>query len=242
MSEDPRRPWARDGGAEPIFDLPTPLTLLLLFLVGIQGLRVWWSTGTDVMVMATFAFVPARYVLEAGVPVWPGGWGALVWSPFSYAFLHDGWAHLAFNAAMLAAIGRVVWARLGSVRFAALFLFTAVAGALVQWAVDPGSEIPTIGASGVAMGLLGAMLRFVFSGVRAPLMPLRRSVAHPRVQSFVGALVLMNVVLVVLGSAPFGGSGGGIAWAVHLGGFLGGFLGLPLFDPYRAGRRSTRLG
>ena len=40
-----------------------------------------------------------------------------------------------------------------------------------------------------------------------------------------------NIWLVVLLSVPFllSGSGGGIAWEAHLGGFLAGFVAAPLF-------------
>jgi membrane associated rhomboid family serine protease len=222
QGEPPRR--------EPVFDLPWLLTVLIAVLAAITAARGFLAPATDDLVMALFAFIPDRYVLEAGQPAYPGGWGAMAWTFVTHAFLHDGWAHFGFNAAMLAAIGRAVLARIGTARFALFLLFVTVAGAVGQLVVDFGSGVPMIGASGAATGLLGGLMRFVFRPPWAPALTIRESLGHPRVQGFIGAIVVMNVVLAFVGSAPFGGSGGGIAWAVHLGGFLAGFLGFSWFD------------
>lgn len=223
------------GGAprEPMFDLPWPLTVLIAVMAAITLARGFLAPQTDDLVIALFAFIPDRLVLADGQPAYPGGWGAMAWTFVTHAFLHDGWAHFGFNAAMLAAIGRAVLARLGNRRFAVFLFFVTVAGAVGQLVVDPGSSVPMIGASGAVSGLLGGLMRFVFRPPWEPALSIRESLTHPRVLGFIGAFVLMNVVLVIFGSVPFGGSGGSIAWAVHLGGFLAGFLGFAPFDPPR---------
>jgi membrane associated rhomboid family serine protease len=105
-----------------------------------------------------------------------------------------------------------------------------------DWSSDVCSSdlAPMIGASGVVFGVMGAALRFVFVPWWLPLPSVAAVLRVSRVRGFIGALVLMNVLLVVLGTAPFGGGDeGSVAWAAHLGGFLAGFLGFPLFDPPR---------
>ena len=89
-----------------------------------------------------------------------------------------------------------------------------------------------IGASGVVFGVMGAALRFVFVPVGRDLPTAIGTLALPRVRGFILALLAMNIVMVLFGSAPFGGGDeeGGVAWAAHLGGFLAGFLGFRLFD------------
>lgn len=216
--------------AEPIFDLPPIITALVAVMGLLTLARGLISPDADLRLMATFAFIPDRFVLEDGAPAYPGGWGAMVWTFLSHAFLHDGWIHFGMNAAMMAAIGRVVAIRIGTMRFVLFFVASAAAGALVHLAIDWGSGIPVIGASGAVMGLLGGLLRFVFARPWGPPLTVVAALRHPRVQSMIGALVVLNVILVLLGTKPFGGSGGGIAWTVHVGGFLAGFFGFSLFD------------
>lgn len=227
---------ANAGRGEPMFDLPKPLVAIVAVLVVVHLLRGFLSPADDDMVLALFAFIPDRYILEAGVPAYPGGWGGLVWSFLTYAGLHGSWMHLVLNAVMLAAVGRTVVQRLGTPRFLALVVVSAVAGAAVHLVADWGSGAPMIGASGVVFGVMGALLRFVFAPPWQPLPSAIGALALPRVRGFVFALVLMNVLLVVFGSAPFGGGDGGtVAWADHLGGFLAGFFGFRLFDRARRG-------
>lgn len=222
---------ARRG--EPMFDLPAVLVGLVALLAGIQLLRDFLPIPTDNWILELFAFVPDRLILENGVPAYDGGWGAVVWTFLTYAFLHGGWSHLLLNAVMLAAVGRLVIARFGTARFLALLAVSAVAGAAVHLAAAWGSDAPMIGASGVVFGVLGAALRFAFV---PPWMPIPSAIAAfrlSRVRGFVLALVVMNLILVVFGAAPFGGGEGDVAWAAHLGGFLAGYLGFRLFDPPR---------
>ncbi|WP_165498357.1 rhomboid family intramembrane serine protease [Siculibacillus lacustris] len=220
----------RSPGREPIFDLPTALVVMVGVLIAVQVGRGFLSPADDVGVMANFAFVPDRFLGEAAEYVYPGGRGAWAWTFLTYALLHDGWVHLAFNAAMLAALGRMVIARTGLVRLLALLLAATVAGAALHLAVRWGDTTPMIGASGAVAGLFGAVPRLLFAPPHAPLRSVGATLADPRARAFVFALVAMNVVLVVLGTAPFGLGGGEVAWAVHLGGFLVGFLGFAAFD------------
>jgi membrane associated rhomboid family serine protease len=136
---------------------------------------------------------------------------------------------------MFAAVGRLVVRRLGTPRFVALAAATAIGGAAAHLVFDWGSGAPMIGASGVVFGLMGATLRFAFTPWWGPPPSVIGALRVPRVRGFIAALVLMNLILVVFGAAPFGGDeGGSVAWAAHLGGFLVGFFGFRLFDrPWR---------
>lgn len=231
---------ARDRSqiSEPVFDLPGTLVGIVAVLVGVHLLRAFLTPGQDDLILALFAFIPDRYVLEAGQPAYPGGWGAMAWTFLSHAGLHGSWMHLLLNAVMLAAVGRLVIHRLGAVRFLALVVASAAAGAAAHLAVEWGSGAPMIGASGVVFGVLGASLRFAFVPYWLPLPSAFQALRSPRVRGFVLALVVMNLVLVVFGASPFGGDEGEVAWAAHLGGFLAGYFGFRLFDPPRGvGRR-----
>lgn len=217
-----------------MFDLPRVLVVIVAVLVALQVVRDRLAPGDDDLVLALFAFIPDRFVLEAGEPAYPGGWGALGWTFLSHALLHGSWMHLLLNAAMLAAVGRVVVRRIGTGRFLALAGVSAIGGASAHLLAEWGSGAPMIGASGVVFGVIGAALRFVFMPLWLPLPSAIAALRVARVRSFIGALVVMNVLLVVLGTAPFGGGDdSSVAWAAHLGGFLAGFLGFSLVDPPR---------
>lgn len=216
---------------EPIFDLPGILVVLVGALVAVHVARGFLSQDDDVMVMALFAFIPDRFVLEQGMPAYPGGWGAMAWSFVSHAALHGSWAHIVFNAVILASAGKPVARRFGTGRFLAFVAASAAAGAAVHLVVEWGSGVPMIGASGVDFGVFGAVLRFGFVPAWMPPPSAIEALRLPRVRSFTLALVVMNLILVVFGTAPFGGDAASVAWGAHLGGFLAGFLGFRLFDP-----------
>jgi len=216
---------------EPIFLMPPVVTVLVGVAIAIVVMRAFLSPGADEVFVYTFGFVPARYDALDAAGAWPGGAGALAWTFLTHAFLHEGWSHVLINAAMFAALSGPILARLGTGRFLAFLVFATVGGALGHLAVAWGSDAPMIGASGTVSGLLGALLRFIFSGPRGRTQGIGESLREPRVRGAIAALVLMNVVLVFFGTGLVGGAGGGIAWGAHLGGFLAGFLGLSAFEP-----------
>lgn len=86
--------------------------------------------------------------------------GAL-WQPFSYAFLHGGWAHLAANLFGLWVTGSALEAVLGARRMVGLFALGAAAGAcgfLGSLALDPrlSGGLACVGASAMVAACFGA--------------------------------------------------------------------------------------
>ena len=142
-------------------------------------------------------------------------------------FLHGGWLHLIGNMWYLWIFGDNVEDRLGPWKFLAFYLLAGIVAALLQYALNPASQLPTVGASGAVAGVLGAYL-----------------VAFPRarvvtlVPLFVFFQVMALPAVVVLGfwfviqffngalSLGFGGSGGGVAWWAHVGGFAFGIVAM----------------
>jgi membrane associated rhomboid family serine protease len=164
------------------------------------------------------------WVYENGA-FWPGLVGD--WRPnyagqpvtmfLSYAFLHGGPGHLALNMVTLWSLGTMALQRVGALRFAVLYLLTAIAGAgLFAFLATSGQ--PMVGASGALFGLAGAILAWIWDD-----QPSLRDALR-----FAGRAVLfllaLNVALHFL-------LGGALAWQAHLGGFLAGWvLGIAL-DP-----------
>src|SRR3954463_16200653 len=71
-------------------------------------------------------------------------------------FLHGSWSHVLGNMWYLWIFGDNVEDRVGHGRFIVFYLLCGIAAAVGQILMDPGSELPTIGASGAIAGVMGA--------------------------------------------------------------------------------------
>jgi membrane associated rhomboid family serine protease len=77
-------------------------------------------------------------------------------TPLTATLLHGGIVHLAFNLLMLLFCGRAVEGALGPVNLVILYIAGAYAAAAGQWAIDPMSPYPMVGASGAISAVIGA--------------------------------------------------------------------------------------
>ncbi len=106
--------------------------------------------------VAMFALQMAIPGLQRALALWPpavavnGEWYRLVTS----AFLHFGVTHIAFNMLALYFVGPPLEAALGRVRFAALYLLSALGGSALAYLLTLNAL--TAGASGAVFGLFGA--------------------------------------------------------------------------------------
>ena len=86
------------------------------------------------------------------------------WRFITYAFLHLNWMHIVANLALLWWVGRIVERRVGTGRFAVIYLVSILlsgATILFKFRMAP-SGGAAIGASGGVFGLLGAALVLVY--------------------------------------------------------------------------------
>ncbi|PPS78912.1 rhomboid family intramembrane serine protease [Streptomyces sp. MH60] len=183
-----------------------------------------------------FAMVGSRLVAPDGTPlagdglvlssgplrvegVAGGEWERMLTS----AFLHQspfegtfGILHVTLNMVALWQLGRVVELMLGRVRFAALYLLSALGGSVLELVLtDPGQS--SVGASGAVFGV----------GAAYYVLHRRLGADMARVGRFMAGLLLWLVV-----SAWF------TSWQGHLGGLLvGGALALAFAHAPRDGRR-----
>ena len=165
--------------------------------------------------MTEHSLVPSR--LLAG---WqdPEQWGTVA----SSMFLHGGVAHVLGNCWFLWVFGRTLEDRLGSVGYLLLYLATGVAAAAAQVAVEPGSTVPMVGASGAISGVLGAYLVFFPRSWVVSLVPWIVPILPIPAVVF---LLLWFFVQAYSGVGAFmaGATGqGGVAWFAHAGGFIAG--------------------
>lgn len=223
---------------------------LLAILAAIHFVRTSLLTPSqDELMLGLMAFDPIRYessIFPGGLL--PGGFGAEVWTFFTYALIHGSWVHYGVNAIWLLPFGSAVARRFGPWRFMAFFAVTAAAGAVAHLIAYVGQNAPVVGASAAISGTMAGAMRFAFqpggplnfmrtgddSDYRVPAIPLTGVLRDPRVLIFVGVWFGINLLFGATSLPMGGGLGGGgeiVAWQAHIGGFVAGLLLFSWFDP-----------
>jgi membrane associated rhomboid family serine protease len=136
---------------------------------------------------------------------------------FTSMFMHGGWLHLAGNMLFLWVFGDNVEHRVGHALFAVFYLLVGLIATLAHILVDVDSVIPTLGASGAISGVLGAYF-VMFPTNRVNVFLFRGVVAVPAIV----AIGMWAVLQVIAGFGDLTGEAGGVAYAAHIGGFIGG--------------------
>jgi len=142
-------------------------------------------------------------------------------------FLHGGWLHLLGNLWFLWVFGNNVEDSMGHVRFVVFYLVCGLLAAAAQVTIAPDSIAPMVGASGAISGVMGAYI-VLYPRVRVHMLawiilPFRFVMPAWAMLGYWFLLQLVGIVPMVQAE------GGGIAFAAHAGGFLGGMLLILLF-------------
>jgi membrane associated rhomboid family serine protease len=194
--------------------------------------QLWQPDGGERLVYG-LGTVPAVLLGEARLPA-----GIELVAPqltlVTAMFLHGGWMHLIGNMAFLWIFGDNVEDAMGHVRFLCFYLLCGIIAGLVHVGMNPASAIPAIGASGAISGVLGAYL-VLHPKARVLTLFLRFLVPLPAVV-VLGAWIAFQFLSAYLPGDS--GTGGGVAWWAHIGGFIAGALlvipfrqrGVPLLD------------
>ena len=139
-------------------------------------------------------------------------------------FMHGGLMHLGGNMLFLWIFGDNIEHRFGRAKFLGIYLAWGVGAGLAHIAIDAGSVIPAVGASGSISGILGAyMALFPRSRVTTFVMfGFFWRMMHIEARWFLLFwLVMQNILPFFIGG--FGVAGGGTAFMAHLGGFAIGY-------------------
>jgi len=240
----------------PISDeLPTVRTPWMTYLILIAMFMTWifiQGAGFDQQTLAAsvcnLGLVPGEltHMSPVGTPVPLGGGMACVvdndpiniLTPLISMFLHGGWGHILGNALFFWVFGNNIEDSLGHFRFLAFYLICGLAAAVAHIVAQPGSPLPTVGASGAISGILGAYL-----------------VLYPRVRVrmlFIFFIIPIPAWLVLIwwffwqlvAALPELTNGadltGGVAVWAHVGGFLTGVLLVKFFENRHLVVRRTR--
>lgn len=196
----------------------TPFVTWALLAANVLLFLLYWLGQSEAGIARVFwewGMVPAR--LSAG-----DGYATLV----SSMFLHGGWMHLIGNMLFLWIFGDNLEDVMGHAGFAVFYLLGGVAAGLMQYAVDPQSTVPVVGASGAIAAVMGGYL-LLFPKARVDILLI--IVIFFRVFT----VPAWTMLAVWFGLQLFYGlieqrAEGGVAYWAHAGGFVAGLvLALP---------------
>jgi membrane associated rhomboid family serine protease len=143
---------------------------------------------------------------------------------FTSMFLHASWLHIIANMWALWIFGDNIEDYLGPFRYLMFYLVTGIAANGVHTLFNPGSDVPTVGASGAIAGVMGAYFLLYPSARVLTLVPFL-FVFFTWLPAWV-VLGYWFLVQFLSGAATSissaGQSSGGIAFWSHVGGFLAG--------------------
>jgi len=207
----------------------TPIINYLLIAVNIIVFMLQWSAGANQEALVyEFALIPANF--SDGINL------SEIRDVFTSMFMHAGLMHLLGNMIYLWIFGDNVEDAMGHFTYLLFYLAGGFAASFAHILVNPGSQIPTVGASGAIAAALGAYLVLYPQSRVATFIPLGffmtlRMLPASIVLVMWFVLQLFNGVL-TLGAADVGGT----AFWAHIGGFVfGAFIAL-----FFRGKRSTK--
>jgi membrane associated rhomboid family serine protease len=176
-----------------------------------------------------------RAAIGYAVPIGPGMQCAIdnervnIFTPLLSIFLHGGWGHIIGNSIYLLVFGKAVESSMGAMRFLVFYLVCGLVAAATHVAINSGSVVPTVGASGAISGILGGYLLLY---------------PHARIRMYFPPIFFFSIpaVLVLLFwfgeqllaglpqlSAVDSDVMGGVAVWAHVGGFLAGAILIRFF-------------
>jgi membrane associated rhomboid family serine protease len=140
----------------------------------------------------------------------------------SSMFMHGSWLHLAGNMLFLWIFGDNVEHAMGAVIFLVFYLVAGVVGSIAQVMVEPGSLIPSLGASGAISGVLGAYI-VLYPRSRVLVVLFQVLVWVPAIVA-IGLWAALQFISGI-GQIAVTEQTGGVAYVAHIGGFLTGLVG-----------------
>ncbi len=165
--------------------------------------------------------------LPGAIPTWQ--------TVFTSMFMHASIIHIGGNMIFLWIFGNNVEDSMGPVKFFFFYILGGIAALALQVAISPNSVTPTLGASGAIAAVLGG---YIVLYPRARVLTLVLIILFFTVIEL-PALVLLAIwfaeqaVFAAVGLTTATGTGGGVAYFAHIGGFVFGALTIKLLATRR---------
>jgi len=195
----------------PLINLPPITKYFLGSLIAIHLIVfLLLSANAQAWLFTHFGFIPGRFT------------GAALFeplqflTPLTHIFFHGSWLHIGMNGAMLLAFGSGAEKTIGGKKMLIIFAISSVFGVTAHFALNWDSIYPVIGASGGLSGLFAVMIVILNRQNKLG--------GKYGVWPFIALWIGISVLFGMMGSPD----GGDIAWAAHIGGFLGGFVAIKL--------------
>ena len=192
----------------------------------------------------TYAAIPCEVTGRDPCVTTAGGPDTIV-TLFTSMFMHGSILHIGGNMLFLWIFGNNVEDSMGPIKFVVFYVLGGLAADAAQILTSPGSDVPTIGASGAVAAVLGGYLL---------LFPRARVVTLVFIVFFftileLPAILFLGIWIIQQGLFAYfdllqpAGGGGGVAYFAHIGGFLFGLLLIRVFASERRRRRQLdRMG
>jgi rhomboid family protein len=154
---------------------------------------------------------------------------------FTAMFMHASFLHIAGNMLFLWIFGNNVEDAMGPLKYVFFYLLGGIAALALQVAIDPSSTAPTLGASGAIAAVLGG---YILLYPRARVLTLIFIILFFTVIELPALIVLglwfiQQAVFAAVDLTNPTGSGGGVAYFAHIGGFVFGLTTVKLLATKR---------
>jgi rhomboid family protein len=209
------------GGMIPLGDVsrrPTRFPVVTIALILVNALVFLLELGGGDAFVLKWSLIPADIV--AGHH----------WITFLTAmFMHGSWSHIIGNMVFLWAFGPEIEDAMNPLRYLAFYLLGGLVAMLVQFAANPHSTVPNLGASGAIAAVMGAFLvTYPSDRIRTLLF----FFVFVRIR-FIPAAVLIGLWFVIQlfsAGAVAQVQTGGVAYLAHVGGAVFGAVTAHLFE------------
>jgi membrane associated rhomboid family serine protease len=158
---------------------------------------------------------------------------------FTSMFMHGGLLHLGGNMLFLWIFGNNVEDAMGPLKFIVFYVLGGLAADALQILTSTNSVVPSIGASGAVAGVLGGYL-LLFPRARVVTLVFIIfffTILELPAILFLGIWIIQQGLFAYFDLVQPSGTGGGVAYFAHIGGFAFGLLFIRAF----ARRRRARL-
>lgn len=204
---------------------PVKFPVMTVLIIAVNAFFFWLELSEGNAFIDRWVMIPAHIVR-----------GRDLITIFTAMFMHAGWLHILGNMLFFWVFAPALEDIMGPVNFLVFYLLGGVAAALAQIYVDPGSSVPTLGASGAIAAVMGAfLLTYPADRIRTLLI-----IGWFIDVTFIPAIILIGLwFLLQLFSATGAlteAQTGGVAYMAHVGGFIFGALTNRLFEIRRGWR------